>query len=430
MNYVHNLGPKTRGLAQVSASGSAATVDNLEQWDNRPNLKAYDLNNQEGQVLGQYVLTHKWNVRNMLRTGITARSLIFNNRESFFDRNKDQMVSGLSQKGNAGLVQLYAQYQYRFSERLTLNPGLYFQRFGWNGSVSLEPRFSAVYQANDLNRFSFATGLHSQMAPLFVYQYQFKDSPDAAYRMPNRDLGFSKSYQAVLGYQRQIGRHMQVKMETYVQYLFQVPVSFSSDTGAQIYSILNTGADYGFYVPDSLRNSGKGLNYGIEMTLERYYHKGLYILGTVSLFKSTYEAADGIRRSTLFDIGHVVNLLAGKEFGLDKENHRLFSIDMRLTHTGGRPYIPVDEANSIRDGKARYSYQQAYEPRLKGYFRTDLKLAYHINRPKASHNIFLAADNVFNTQNMFWRDWNNRKQKVETYYQMGLFPYLGYRVQF
>jgi hypothetical protein len=37
---------------------------------------------------------------------------------------------------------------------------------------------------------------------------------------------------------------------------------------------------------------------------------------------------------------------------------------------------------------------------------------------------------VFNTQNMFWRDWNNRKQKVETYYQMGLFPYLGYRVQF
>ena len=126
----------------------------------------------------------------------------------------------------------------------------------------------------------------------------------------------------------------------------------------------------------------------------------------------------------------MANLLAGKEFYLDKDHNRLISVDVKLTHSGGRHYIPVDAEASKRDNKTRYDFENAYKPKLKDYFRTDFKVTYQVNRPKANHNFFIAADNVMNTQNILAQEWNNKKKMVQTYYQLGLFPYLGYRVQF
>jgi hypothetical protein len=53
-----------------------------------------------------------------------------------------------------------------------------------------------------------------------------------------------------------------------------------------------------------------------------------------------------------------------------------------------------------------------------------------VNREKATHNFFIAADNVFNTQNILTQYWDNVKKEVANEYQLGIFPYLGYRVQF
>lgn len=430
LSHAMNYSDKTRGVLSFSASGSRAIVENKETWTEKVVDNAYRLRNTDGQMLGQYVLTHKFNVRNLLRVGTNYRQIGFNFREGYFDRSDDRFVERLNQKTTAGLFQAYAQYQYKAHEKITLNPGLYYQRFGLNGTQALEPRLSAVWQQSDRNQFKLGFGMHSQTNPLFVYAYQVLDPQTGTYQKRNQNLDLSRSVQAVLGFQRQLGQHLNLKIETYYQHLYDVPVSLSHDTGASVYSIINTGADFNMFAFDSTVNKGKGKNYGLEISLERYYHKGFYYLSSVSLFRSLYTAADGKERSTLYDLGHVVNFLAGKEFPLDEHNRRLISVDVKLTHMGGRRYIPVDEQASLRDNKARYDLNRAYEPQLKGYFRTDLKITYQINRPKANHNLFVAADNLLNTQNMFWQDWNNRKQKIETYYQLGIFPYLGYRVQF
>jgi hypothetical protein len=430
LSHAMNYSDKTRGVLSLSASGSKAMVENKELWVEKAVDNAYRLRNTDGQVLGQYVLTHKFNVRNLLRVGATYRHIGFNFREGYFDRSDDRFITRMDQKEGAGLFQTYAQYQYKAHEKFTINPGLYYQHFGLNGSQALEPRLSAVWQQSDRNQFKLGLGMHSQTNPLFVHAYQVTDEKTGAIRRPNRNLDLSRSLQAVLGFQRQVSENLNLKIETYYQHLYEVPVSISHDTGASVYSIINTGADFNMLVFDSTVNKGKGKNYGLEISLERYYDKGFYFLTSASLFRSLYTAADGVERSTLYDLGHVVNFLAGKEFELDENNRRMLSVDIKLTHMGGRRYIPVDEAASLRDNRARYDYSRAYEPQLKGYFRTDLKITYQINRPRANHNLFVAADNLLNTQNMFWQDWNNRKQKVETYYQLGIFPYLGYRVQF
>ena len=120
-------------------------------------------------------------------------------------------------------------------------------------------------------------------------------------------------------------------------------------TGSGVYSILNTGADYRFHTADSTGNKGTGENYGLELTLERKFKKDYYFLTYLSLLNSKFKGGDGIIRNTAFAIGHVVNLLAGKEFHFDNESRKVISVDFKLTHSGGRRIIGVDKEKSIAE---------------------------------------------------------------------------------
>lgn len=430
LNWEHRLNEKSLGVVSLSYSGNSVSIDNKEVWVNKPSFKAFDLQNREQQAIVSYQLTHKFSPRHTLKSGLIYRQLLYSNYSMVYDQFRGQNLVTVDQNGNAGFFQAHSQWQYRVSENLTINPGIYFQQLNFNKTWALEPRLSMVYQPGIKNRFSLACGMHSQTAPLFLYQSQFLDEGSTRYREQNRSLDFTRSLHLVAGFHRKITDNWYFKSEVYYQYQYDVPVSISHDTLASIYSILNFGADYGFYAFDSTVNKGTGKNYGVELSLEKTFANGFYFLGNLSLFRSFFTAADGVERNSVFDLGHVVNVLAGREFHLDGENKRTLSLDAKLTHSGGRRYLPIDEEASKRDNKTRYDLTRAYEPRLKDYFRVDFKISYQINRLRANHNLFLAADNVLNTKNILARDWNKKMGEVQTYYQLGIFPYLGYRVQF
>src|SRR5690606_40225300 len=63
-----------------------------------------------------------------------------------------------------------------------------------------------------------------------------------------------------------------------------------------IFSAINTGSSFIPSDQDSLVNSGTGRNYGIELTLERFFNKGYYFLITSSIFDSQYAGSDGIEQ--------------------------------------------------------------------------------------------------------------------------------------
>jgi hypothetical protein len=96
-------------------------------------------------------------------------------------------------------------------------------------------------------------------------------------------------------------------------------------------------------------NNGTGRNYGLELTLEKYFSKGYYFLITASIFDSKYRGSDDVLRNTAFNQHYVLNALAGKEFLVGKHKNAL-GLDFKFTTAGGKYLTPIDFTASEATG--------------------------------------------------------------------------------
>jgi hypothetical protein len=221
----------------------------------------------------------------------------------------------------------------------------------------------------------------------------------------------------VLTYDWNLSATTRVKAETYYQRLSDVPV----EQMPSAYSALNTGASFAPSDEDSLVNKGSGTNYGIELTLERFYNRGFYYLLTTSLFDSKYKGSDGVERNTAFNTGYVFNALAGKEWRL-RGNGKFLSLNLKLTTIGGKYLTPIDFERSQQLGRTVYRESQAYSEQQDPYFRADLKISYRKEYLKSTLEIALDLQNVTNNKNIFSQSYNPRTNSIATQYQQSFFP--------
>jgi hypothetical protein len=342
-------------------------------------------------------------------------------------KNEPDWFTFRNYDGVQTLFQAYMQNKYKFTDQLTLNFGLNSMFLSGNNSWAVEPRIGLSYQVRPGHTISFGYGLHHQMQPMPVYTYETQLT-DGSYARTNANLDFTNSQHFVLGYDFNMGKDWRLKAEAYYQMIHDVPV----DTGASSFSMLNSGADFVFPDRDNLVNDGTGRNYGIEVTVEKFFSKGYYGLLTVSLFDSKYEGSDGISRNTAFNSNYIVNFLAGKEFKIGKEKRNAITFDMKLTTSGGQYYTPIDLDASRAAGEEVLLEDQAFSLRNDPYFRLDTKLGFRLNsRKKAiSQTFFVDFQNVTNRQNVFRERYNPVTQNINTVYQQGFFPDLLYRIQF
>jgi hypothetical protein len=238
----------------------------------------------------------------------------------------------------------------------------------------------------------------------------------------------TRSQHVVIGYTNRFDEKLHFKVEAYYQFLSKVPVSLQK--GNEFFSMLNTGGDNGLWLADSLANTGTGKNYGLEFTAERYFDKAYYFLFTSSLFESKYTGRDGVERHTAFSVGHITNLLAGKEFKLDDEKKKVISLDIKASYLGGRRDIPLNMDSTMKYKEPVPDVSKAYKHRQPNLFRFDFRITYNINLPRATHNLYIAADNLFGARNIISYYWDEKTQNVQSTSQIGLFPYFGYRVHF
>lgn len=262
------------------------------------------------------------------------------------------------------------------------------------------------------------------MQPINVYFLQTQNA-DGSYQYNNKNLDFTNSHHWVVGYDWQASKDWRLKAEAYYQYLFDVPVNTISSS----YSMLNTGASFKTDLEDSLTNNGTGKNYGLELTIEKFFSKGYYGLFTASVYDSKYIGSDGIERNTAFNGKYVLNILAGKEWNVGSRNK--FSLDVKYTNAGGRAYTPIDlDASNLAGSevKSTNEYSAFYDT----YFRMDVKLGYVINsaKRKLAQTISLDIQNVSNHKNVFSQNYNSNEKSINTTYQLGLFPNVVYKVQF
>ena len=324
------------------------------------------------------------------------------------------------------LAQAFAHAKYSFSDKLTLNAGVHSQLFFLNNSLSVEPRLGLKYDIDNKSSLTLGYGLHSQMQPINVYFLQTQVA-DGSYVYNNENLDFTKSHHFVLGYDLQPFKDWRLKTEVYYQSLYNVPVNTFSGS----YSMLNTGAGFKTDLEDSLANNGTGTNYGLELTIEKFFSHGYYGLFTSSIYSSKYVGSDGVERNTAFNGKYVFNILGGKEWNVGSEKRNKISVDIKCTNAGGRAYTPIDLEASNTVGHEVLS-SDAYSDFYPNYFRLDFKLGYtHNSRTKRlSQSFAIDLQNITDNENVFSQSYDDRSQSISTTYQLGFFPNVIYKIQF
>lgn len=422
-----------RTLASVSYSGNTYQSDDLLLDDGAP-FRTNDVQDDQLTYRLSSYYNAKVNNRLTVRTGALAQIFTLDSRADtrwktpdFDGDGKPDWWTQRDFDGAFALLEAYGQAQYRLSERLTLNGGLHGLYFDKTKDFAFEPRAAVNWQLAPKNTLSLGYGMHHQNQPLPVFLFREQNS-DGSSEETNDDLGFTRSQHLVLGYDFKPGASWRVKAEAYYQWLNDVPV----ESAPTSFSMLNAGADFVFPEKGSLENAGTGTNYGLELTVEKFFSRGWYGLFTLSLFEAKYKGSDGVERNTAFNGRYVVNALAGREFALGKTGRRFLTLDTKLTAAGGRPYTPVNLEASRAAGKEVLFDDQAFSQRLDAYFRWDVKLGFRLNsaKRKLSQTFFLDFQNVTNRNNIFAMRYNTVRGEVGRINQIGFFPDVLYRVEF
>ncbi len=359
------------------------------------------------------------------KAGFIADQLIFDIIDSTYSGSLNLLAPTTGFVGNSYLLQPYFQLKFQFTNDLILNTGLHYQHFALNNSRSLEPRVGLKWNFTGSQAISAGVGLHSQLQPIYVYFQQIGDS-SGVFHHHNMDLDLTKSLHYVIGYDNRLTDHLRVKVEAYYQHIYDLPV----DTMPSSYSMINQGADFNFTFPGKLQNAGTGENYGIEVTVEKFYDKQYYLLLTGALFESKYTGSDGIERNTDYNARHTLNILGGKEFNLGSRKQTILTLGGKITTAGGRWYSPIDTALSRQAQKAVFIDPLAYTRQFDDYFRADIKLSIRRNSKKISQEWALDLINVFNTQNVLTQSFDVKNNVLRDEYQLGFFPVFKYVIDF
>lgn len=382
---------------------------------------------RETKVSASWYVNHKINILHSFKFGCMTDVYLFNYIDTIRNLTTYDFEYRFNYAGNALLLQPYVQWKYKIRENVVLNAGIHSQYFTLNNSISwIEPRLGIKWDISPKQSLGAAIGMHSQTQPTYIYFYHHPDSsPDA--EVYNKNIGFTRSNHYVLSYDRTLSMNSRLKVETYYQQLYDVPV----ETSYSAYSAINQGDEYSRIFPDTLQNTGSGENYGVELTLEKFFSKTYFFMFTVSLYESTYKGSDGIKRSTDFNGNYTFNAIGGKEFVFGKNKNQNIGIGLKLTTAGGKRYSPIDTASSALKGEAVYIDSETNSLQFKRYFRTDIKLNYKINTKRLTHEIGLDLVNIFDTKNLLSYTYvPGVSDPIRQEYQLGFLPIFYYAVDF
>jgi len=339
------------------------------------------------------------------------------------------VIKNIKELGNINklytIYKLYFQFRFKLSNYIELTNGLNSLILGFNKKYTLEPRCAIKWTISSKHSLSIGWGIHGFMVPLFIYSQKLYIS-DSSFIFPNNNLDFLKSIHYIISYNYYFPNKTTLSIETYYQYLYDIPVSQDKEGISLInmFSGIDGPIDY-----TNLVNKGTGKNYGIEITIERKLSKGFYFLFTNSLFKSTYTDIKGIIRNTAFSSNFVFNLLMGKEIKLNSRNY--INIDIKNGWGGSRRYVPYEVIQiSEYYYVQKFDWQNAYTKRYPDYFRINVRISIRRNNPKYSIELAMDFINITNHKNIFFKSYDPTTGEIRKEYQFPFMPIGMIRFQF
>lgn len=418
INYRMQVNSKSYVSSVLSASGTSTSVEESKISDMNVLHNQNSISSLAYRLSFRSVFNHKYSARHTNRTGIgvtrNAYDILFKNAVN----DTSAMSTLVDNSGDGWQTSLFTQSKLNFGENMSLVAGINAIYYGFNKEWVVEPRIGARLQVGSRTVFSLASGLHSRPEPLNVYLVD----PTNTGSYPNRNLPVTKAVHLVAGFEYSISEHLQLKVEPYYQYLFDVPVSPSGS-----FSLIN--AESVWFISDSLCQRGTGHNTGIDFTLERKLAGSYYYLFTASVFDSRYKGGDKVLRNTRFNKNYVVNALFGYEWKTGRKNSNLFSLNFRLSMMGGDRLEVVDYPASLAASEVIYDDARAFENKKPDSQILSFSINYRINKPRHSSIWSVQMINVLGQKEFEGYEWDNTSSTVVAKQDPFFIPAISYKIE-
>ncbi len=370
----------------------------------------------------------KVNAKHKVQIGTKYTLFDFDFTQNQFQNEGKTRTPLLDFDENIATIRNFVSWKYRATEQLSFVGGVHNMNVLYNSKSTFEPRLAIDWKLTPTTSISAGYGKHSTMESIHHYFAKIKQANGTLVEA-NKDLDLLKADHFIIGFEQKLGKNMRLKLEAYYQQLYNLPVE-NIDTS--YFSTIVEGADFRYV---DLVNKGKGKNYGVELTLEKFFSKNYYFLINASLFQSKYSTLNGKERNTPFSSEYLVNFLAGKEFpNRGKKKNQTFTINTKVFFVGGQKIIPLlrDAQGNLAvnpDKNQFWDYNRAYEKSLETPYQVQLSMSYKWNKRRMTHELFLNMDNLTDNKGKITEFYDEGKpNKIGYMTQFGFFPNLMYRV--
>lgn len=371
----------------------------------------------------QSTFNTKLNARHNLKAGIEYTRIGFDITSKNDYTNTGIFNTNLNSDGDSHLLQSFLNWKYRVTPKLSFVTGVHSSYFKLNDDYTIEPRLGMKYKFLPTQSFSFGFGMHSKLESLSTYFIQLKNEDNQTYT-PNIDLKMSKALHYVLGYNNQLNRNLHLKIEAYYQDLYDLAVENKAESKIVLQDIKEGLANYDFV------NEGSGKNYGLELTLERFFHNNFYYLLTGSLYESKFTTLDGIERNSRYNGNYAVNFLIGKEYKVGPNDKNRIGLNGKISFRGGQYYSSVDLAKSREAGETIYKTNSDFTKQGDDLFVLNVAFSYKVNRKKTQHEFKIDIKNASNNEAKILERYNQATDKIEDGTQLSILPSLQYVLYF
>ncbi|MDD2437917.1 MAG: TonB-dependent receptor [Massilibacteroides sp.] len=417
--YYFNSETYIKSTLAGTYSGISQDVKQINSLETK--IPVVDITNETWDIVLNSYINKKFSSKHTNRTGITVTGLIYDLDYSVspnfgMDVPMENIAKG---RGESLALSAYSSSIFNINKYLSASAGINLQYFDLNKNLMVEPRIGMKWDFKPKQSLSLAYGLHSRRERL---DYYFIEVPHKSGNFVNKDMDLSQAHHFVLSYDWSISPVLHLKVEPYFQSLFNIPVEANSS-----FSVLNL-QDY--YLDKALVNSGKGRNYGVDITLERYLSQGYYYMLTGSLFNSEYTGGDGVWRNTRLNRNYIFNALGGKEWIIGNDKNKMFNLNLRLTYQGGDRYTPVDIVASEAAHEIILDEANAFSKQFKPAITGDISVSYKINKKKVSHEFSLKVLNVGTYTGQHGYQYNEKTKQVEQLDVIGILPDISYKIHF
>jgi hypothetical protein len=401
----------------------AATVSGLDLHTERmsDDLQLFPqnvINNTNWNFSLSSSFNKKFSSKHTNKTGLRFTGLKYDMLLKEANKGGQNMQTITDESGFSSLLAAYTNSSFSLSNNWVLNLGLTSQFFTLNNHYTIEPRAGLKWQFASNQSLGLAYGLHSRLEML---NYYFTKS--AAGEQINQDLDFTRAHHFVLSYNRNIGENYNLKVEPYIQQLYNVPVIADSS-----FSFINLQGDW--FIKDKLENKGTGLNYGVDLTFEKYVSQGYYYLFTASLFHAKYKGGDKAWHNSRYNRNYAFNLLTGKEWMTGKNKQNIISANVRFTYQGGDRYSPINESQSIVEQEAVYDESRAFSKQLPAAFIAHTSFSYKINRRQKAHEFAIKIINLTGYKDFYGHRYNFFTHEVDANRESIIIPNISYKIEF